>query len=342
MTDGSISNAINTLGHFHNGNFVSDTFSFGNVSLVYGYNCYAGYVYDGGNRWFPCIKTPTGSIIDRDRYGGYLYVGTGSQPQQHHVSSHELFYVPPFSNLFSAENAKFVEGLNYTRAVGLYRSEICGRFVLSGNLLQYYDVENDVVLGYSFDMEPVQGYLHKIGFGSENHGATNFVSVRFGEHYSLLYKNMLLQEWTNNSASFCCFGSWYMDAGDKILRNAESGESIDLSGVLSETITGNVGSGIHGEMATYVSDSEHEEKPLMYIVSANSVFRLPWVGGHVTGNNLIYWPLPCHLRKIYFFYEQVVYVINKDGFTAYDMQTFLRLDDLPGFQSAVEKVWERA
>ncbi len=49
-----------------------------------------------------------------------------------------------------------------------------------------------------------------------------------------------------------------------------------------------------------------------------------------------------YAKELVLIHDQVIYKITETEFTAYDMQTFLRLDDLPGFQPAVVKVGEKA
>ena len=152
------------------------------------------------------------------------------------------------------------------------------------------------------------------------------------------------------------FGTSFFNYDTKILTNAETGEENDLHEVIPD-IEGNLVRGFRssGEKGTMLViqnqtsfiDENGNRRTDYYIVSESHVFKVSKV--FKNGSEQAYderygvsaYPCWKHAREIIVFYEQIVYKIRKDGFTAYDMQTFMRLDNLPGFQSAVEKIWER-
>ena len=67
------------------------------------------------------------------------------------------------------------------------------------------------------------------------------------------------------------------------------------------------------------------------------------LGPYVTAS----FPTANHCRQFCIYFDQpigerkyqILYIIEEDGFKAYDLQTFMRLDDLVDFESRVEVLW---
>lgn len=147
-------------------------------------------------------------------------------------------------------------------------------------------------------------------------------------------------------------GSHFLDLRSMTLTDAETDESFDLSGALPMMdYTPNYGvydaagksSSDTGKLLLYWP-SKSIGSPI-YLVSSKFVFKvnLPESGDPVFQNHFGFlFPCERHATHWYGFADQMIYKIGEDSLEIYDAQTFMRLDDLPGFQQPrVEKVWER-
>ncbi len=173
--------------------------------------------------------------------------------------------------------------------------------------------------------------------------STNFCILKKENLYDLYYRLTPIVTNLEAMPNVVAGGSWYMDMVSRVATDMDTSESIDFSSVLppnNDETTGGYSSGAYGTMSLCVYDV-YSENGSAYIVSKYAVFKFSYNRANVFElEKLMAYPSLKHVREFVLIRGQIVYKIREDGFEAYDMQTFLRLDDLPGFQSAVEKVWE--
>ncbi len=168
--------------------------------------------------------------------------------------------------------------------------------------------------------------------------STNFCILKKDNLYDLYYRLTPIVTDSEAMPNIMAFGSWYLDMVSRVATDAETSEAVDFSAVLPPNDGEAYGysSGAYGTMALYVPD-RYADDGVAYIVSKYAVFRIPCYGSFSDENKLMAYPALKHVREFVLIRDQVLYKIRETEFTAYDMQTFLRLDNLPGFQSAVEK-----
>ncbi len=162
--------------------------------------------------------------------------------------------------------------------------------------------------------------------------------------YDMYYRLIPVVTNSETKPNVMAFGAWYVDMISRVATDMDTSEVIDFSGVLPPNDDENAwgySSGAYGNMALCVYGWDSEDG-IAYIVSKYAVYKLSYNRTYVyESEKLMAYPSLNHVREFVLIRDQVIYKIREDGFEAYDMQTFLRLDNLPGFQSAVEKVWGR-
>ena len=223
--------------------------------------------------------------------------------------------------------------------------------------LAYWDPEN-----YKYDILPLSSPVNNSTLTFDDTSATGggqgtWMSTAFtwvGEQYieggvsayngDFYYKlTPIISDVAFLNLNIGVFGSCYVNFDTMIGRDAETGEELYLTDVLPLSTGSSAtcySSGIYGEILLYAPNGIGQNRSGdRYIVTKNAVFKYQH---EYTANETLdamAYPSWKHAREIVLIRDQIIYRIRASGFTAHDLQTFMRLDNLPGFQSAVQKIW---
>jgi hypothetical protein len=277
------------------------------------------------------ILSPKNTIIGANNYSAAPVHGVGN----------ELFYFYNISNdIFSTETTSFINSTADGFSIQLnntYYEAIKGRYV-SGRMynvdtgmkkaILYFDAENNEKIYNIFDNQDGTNIL--IGA----HDLAVFGNILDGIFFGYIYyKGRIIGE-TNNT-SFIFGTDFFINTETYILTDAETGETFDLSDIIGGRTIANFGNGC----GNYCYCTEIIDQWIyLYVISKNKIFKASFPVGSVIYNFLF--PSIYHGKVMIILYRDIIYHIT-ETFTAYDMQTLLRVDTLPGFESCVREVWSR-
>ena len=287
------------------------------VNNCRGYN--AGALRSGG---YVRFISPSGSLQLSDsthitqQTGGELFVNNG--------------------NLYSLEVGRVVHVTQYSPR----NTNVSGRYWFhrdgySGDYyLIYYDPESDTT---TTAVNACHGMIN-----ADNAFALAWITdpnAPGGRAYSLYFKGVKVRdgfEFNNSTDMYIFVGSCCFEKATGVMTNYETGETRDMS-ILSELLSSRSGvypvAGLYAEVICVSSTSNVDADQDRYVIGWDGIrkFRAP-------STDFFAYPNERHATSVYWIKDQVLSIIGKDGYQAYDLQTFMRLDNLPGFEGAVELV----